>query len=71
MEDIQRSYRVCYETGKNCYTRAECGKILNSIKNNYVHKRHTNRSVIPKRCYYCKECQSWHLTSKRTWSNGK
>lgn len=26
-------------------------------------KKHSKRSIIPKRSYYCKDCRKWHLTS--------
>ena len=27
-------------------------------------KKHSKRSVIPKRVYFCKDCNQYHLTSK-------
>lgn len=70
-----KSYPICYETGKKCYTREEAGRYLNNFKRSgRTHKRFSSRTKtgkIPKRCYYCKECQMWHLTSLNSFKTKK
>ena len=41
------------------------GEALHAIqKKSYANK-------IPRRCYYCKDCGFWHLTSLLYWASGK
>lgn len=54
---------VCSKSGKNCYTRHEAGLLLNLAKRR--HKNHSKK--IPKRCYFCKYCNTYHLTSIPKW----
>ncbi len=54
---IDNTHNTC---GKIMYTsEREAGEIL--FKCRTVSKR----SKIPKRKYYCKECQGWHVTSQK------
>lgn len=50
----------CSSTGKRCYTKKEAQGVIN-----WFHKQKWHvRKKIPKRCYFCRECGYWHLTSQ-------
>ena len=57
MQEIQGGEkRFCETTGKICYSRREAGNILNYTKRNKFGRN------IPKRCFFCEDCGTWHLT---------
>ena len=56
---------MCPVTGKKCMTKEEADYALILSKQNGHKKIHSNnRDRVPKRKYFCHECDSWHLTSE-------
>jgi len=51
MEGLKCDNKTSYNTEKDANTAKNCVK------------KHSHRSQIPKRAYYCKDCGKWHLTS--------
>lgn len=50
--------------------KSSCGKFMYTTAREareiiYKCKSASSRSNIPKRIYYCKECQGWHVTSQK------
>lgn len=48
----------CPACGKICYTKKEAMTAVNFAKRRNEHHK------IPVRCYYCEDCNYWHLTSQ-------
>lgn len=51
MENVNCKNKISYNSQKEANTARNCVK------------KHSKRSHIPKRAYYCKGCGNWHLTS--------
>lgn len=63
----EKVYEHCSVTGKRCYSEREANIALSACKRHYHNKcRKTATGKIPKRKYYCKSCNSYHLTSQST-----
>ncbi|MBR6081219.1 MAG: hypothetical protein IKP60_13840 [Treponema sp.] len=54
---MEKEKERCAQTGKICYTRAECGCLINDARNHAAF-----RKQMPKRAYRCQFCGTWHLT---------
>lgn len=64
MFDEEGNFVICSSSGKRCYSSKEADSVLSSVKRKHHGNRHTK---IPKRKYYCDDCDSYHLTAM-TWS---
>lgn len=69
----EQDFVRCSETGKRCYSEKEANIAISSAKKHYGKgtARKTKTGDIPRRKYYCKNCRSWHLTSKVTFDKVK
>lgn len=56
-EEVEKKY--CPKCGKICFTKKEAMTAINFAK-----RRGDEHHKTPIRCYYCKDCSFWHLTSQ-------
>lgn len=56
-EENEKRCPVC---GKICYSKKDAMTAVNYAK----HRSKDQHHKIPVRCYYCKDCNYWHLTSQ-------
>lgn len=62
MKDDNGNYIKCEATGKVCYTQYEAFGVIASCRRRHSKTRKDKK--IPKRMYYCRICQRYHLTSR-------
>ena len=63
--------RICTETGKVIYTKAEATSIVNGLKGHNTASHIYRGSNKPSRKYFCKECGGYHTTHlKQTTEKG-
>ncbi len=62
-EKDHKEYRICSTSGKRCYSSKEADITISSARKCKYRKNRMDCKKIPRRKYYCKDCQSYHLTS--------
>ena len=66
---MEEEKEYCSFTHKICYSQKDAGNIIRSAKRCRKIK-HRNQN-IPQRSYYCKHCNSYHLTHYRNLKTAK
>ncbi len=66
MKDAEGEYIRCRVTGKVCYTQKEAAGVIAVSRGGHRSRHYYNRgNHIPKRMYFCRYCQRYHLTSRK------
>jgi hypothetical protein len=55
---------------KKCYSQKGANNIVNKLSRRTANRKKTNH-LIPKRAYFCSECNAYHLTSQPDWKDFK
>lgn len=55
--------KICPACGKICYDKKSAQTAINYARHKNEHHK------IPIRCYYCEDCNYWHLTSQKKLSD--
>lgn len=57
-EEAMMFENICSETNKIKYSKREAGVIINSYKRHH----HGSKKKVPRRCYACSSCGTFHIT---------